>query len=481
VSAAFAIYLRASEEGPGGQLSSNPEDQEAYAREWAERAKIDIDEVAFEVASGALDANDRELGRLIKRCEAGEIGGIIVRDERRFARDVVAGATALNRLVECKARLIATMTGFDSQNLTPEAEMQFNIWMAVGQAERKRNRLKRLNGNRRLADRGGYLAQSAPLGYEMDADRRISPDPAASKLVQEVFQRRAEGQSLRSLATWLREHGIEITKSGVRVVLANRAYLGEMTVPTDRKGELEVRKNAHEPVVTEDLWEQAQAAGGPYHPRNGRWSSQARLTGIARCSGCDTPLSAHGGGKKKDTAYYSCTAEGCKARVGIRVDRLDAWADGLLQQAVVRGVPEVIAVLEGDDRRARALDAVKAARLELETYIAEVRVSDVGRDAWIHGKEVRAAALTVAQRELAAIPAPRPVSRARAKRLMTWDEAEPALDRERNARFVTKIVVYPVGRGRRVPVAERCDVYLVGSDKPADKYWPPADLTKLAA
>jgi hypothetical protein len=46
---------------------------------------------------------------------------------------------------------------------------------------------------------------------------------------------------------------------------------------------------------------------------------------------------------------------------------------------------------------------------------------------------------------------------------MTWHEAEPALDRERNARFLDRIVVLPVGRGRRVPVGQRAEIWFVGA------------------
>ena len=38
--------------------------------------------------------------------------------------------------------------------------------------------------------------------------------------------------------------------------------------------------------------------------------------------------------------------------------------------------------------------------------------------------------------------------------------------RERNRRFVDRVVVKAVGRGRRVHPAERCSVYLVGSSEP---------------
>ena len=104
---------------------------------------------------------------------------------------------------------------------------------------------------------------------------------------------------------------------------------------------------------------------------------------------------------------------------------------------------------------------VESARLELETYIAEVRVTDVGRDAWIRGKQARAEGLKLAREALSRVPSPRQVGRRKARRelgLLTADDVVGLDARERNRRFVDRVVVKAVGRGRRVHPAERCSV-----------------------
>jgi hypothetical protein len=66
---------------------------------------------------------------------------------------------------------------------------------------------------------------------------------------------------------------------------------------------------------------------------------------------------------------------------------------------------------------------------------------------------------------------------------MTFEQALPSLERESNAKFIDRIVVKPVGRGRRVPVSERVDVYFVGSEIQYDLTrfnLPPADLSAKA-
>src|SRR5712691_8924341 len=188
-SAPYGIYARVSEVGDrNGESFASPDEQEVSARAWAEREGVEVyfneDECVELDVSGAVAAEERKLGRLIERWETGELAGIIVRDERRFARDPIAGGVALDRLVECGARLKATWSGFDSANLTPESRMVFDIMMAIGKAERARNRAARVSGSRRAAKNGYYLASKAPLGYTW-SERRTRSDGSlgAGKLV----------------------------------------------------------------------------------------------------------------------------------------------------------------------------------------------------------------------------------------------------------------------------------------------------------
>jgi DNA invertase Pin-like site-specific DNA recombinase len=476
MSKVFAIYCRASTDGPDG-LSSSHEEQEAAGRVWAEKEGIEV-EVVSEVASGALGADDRELGRVIARCESGELAGIVVRDEKRFARDTIAGGVALDRLVECGARLKATWSGFDSENLNAESRMIFDIMMAIGKAERTRNRARRVNGSRKLALAGYYLASSAPLGYDL-TDRRegkrgepgvgkLVPSKKTAPLVEEVFRRRSEDrESYVSLAAWLTSQGFPMSKSGVRVMLQNRAYVGEATMPTEggKRGEIEVIPQAHAPLVTHEQWERAQL-DMPYHPRDARWSSQARVGGLAWCSGCGRRLAACGGGKGGGVAYYSCTAPNCTDRASIRMERLDNYVDTLLHDAFLNRDPHIVAIMEGDDRYQAALEEVEIARVELETWVTDMKVSEIGKDIWTQGKEARQGALDVARKALRSIPAPKP-SRDFPVSEFTFEEAEPGLDREFKARFIDRIIVKSVGKGRRVPPSERADVWFIGAEEPA--------------
>ncbi|MDP9232096.1 MAG: recombinase family protein [Actinomycetota bacterium] len=519
----FAIYVRVSEVGEReGESFGSPNEQEAKARAWAERNGVEVEEPTIELdVSGATRVSERKLGHLIERCERGELEGIIVRYEDRFARDLIEGGVALDRLVECGTRLVASESGFDSANITPDKRMVFNILMSVGQAQREKNRLARIAGAQRAAERGLHLAARCPIGYRwVDRQKggrtptegggigRLEPDPKMAPRVKDAFERRANGESFEKIAARLGLAG----KSSARAMIHNRVYLGEATIPTEKRGETKTITGAHDPLVTPELWERANVGRGSWVPRSGKWSALVQLGGIARCAGCGRPLSA--GSIRGERAYYSCTAEGCTQRTGIRADRLEAYVSDVLYRAiVVDEVPEVIAIMEGDDRYQRGLEAVEKARAEIDAYRDGVSISDVpgGVDAWKKGLAARQAALDLARQELRKTPStrrrystPLPVSEQEWAAMKPpkpadmsddeWNALAPerrdeyreksrryqiitaAMERDRFARFVDRVIVKPCGRGKQVPTRERAEVWFVGAEQAAPPLPEPEPL-----
>jgi site-specific DNA recombinase len=440
-------------EGANGALSSDPADQEAQARAWAERHGLEIAEVVTEVVSGALNAEDRKLGELIARCESGELGGIIVRDESRFARDVIAGAVALRRIVACGARLIATASGFDSAH---GSEMQFNILMAVGDAERKRLRGRLQGGKLKRTREGIHCAGRVPTGYQLQ-DRRLVIDERSAEFIREMFRLRAQGMSFPSIAKTITSKGFPISHSSVYLIIKRRVYLGEQRVPNPEGGEPLVVKNAHPPIVTPDQWEAANAVQTPAPVRNGA-GKEALLHGIARCGVCARKMHLRRYGKRREKLRYACTHPGCNG-ASMAAHGLEPAVQHLLADAVAARDAYVAAVIEGDTRYADALEAVHRAQRELDLYRAEIKVSDVGVEQWKADVAVRQAALEAARQALRDIPKPDeiayPVSeypQSPAEKSAGLIPAAVDLDMRRRfyARCIAEVRVYPKGYEPRV-------------------------------
>lgn len=91
--APFAIYVRCRTSGTERARASVRPRSRRQRVAWPSARRRECvlprgESVDLDV-SGGLAAEDRRLGRLIDRCEAGEFAGIIVPYEDRFARDVV--------------------------------------------------------------------------------------------------------------------------------------------------------------------------------------------------------------------------------------------------------------------------------------------------------------------------------------------------------------------------------------------------------
>jgi len=465
----FDLYIRVSKLGERSEEEAT-EVYEAQCRAWADRAGVAIDLVAEETdVSGATAVAERKLERLLQRVEGGESEGIITPYLDRFGRDLIEGALAYRRLKLAGGRLVCVNDGVDSDR--PGDEFQFQIRMVIAEDYLRRTRSNFQAAIDRAAARGVYLASRPPFGYRKDEDGRLVVDEPKGALVVELFARRAAGANVGELTRFLQAEGIEITKSGVRAILFNRAYVGEMKLPSGVKGQQKVVKSHHPPIVTEQQWEAGQVKH-EFIPRNGR-TQEARLRGLVYCATC--------GKRCKLTLYgppdnrkpnYTCTYDKCTAHAGMRVSKLDGYVEGVLMQAAADHEPHVEAVILGDTRYQDALAAVDEARQAFEEFRDSVELQrELGIDGFAKGLKVRKQALELARRELAKVRPPTPAngSGKHGKRKMTFDEFIAEYERDRNAQFIQKIILKPAGRvGSRVPpVEQRVEVYFAGADKPA--------------
>jgi DNA invertase Pin-like site-specific DNA recombinase len=448
----FAIYVRVSDTGgKDGQDLHSPEDQEAAARTWAERHEVDVyfdeEECVDLDVSGGLSADDRKLGKLIERCEAGEFAGVIVRYESRFARDTIAGGVALNRLHDCGARLIATATGFDSQSLNSESRMIFNIMMSVAQAERERNRGNYMGGKLKQARRGVWCA-IAPFGYDRDEEGRLVPNED-QEAVREIFRLRAQGIGFSDIA-----RDLPMTRSGVRKIVMNRAYVGEQRIPDPDSDEIITLRNNHPPIVSEPEWEAANAVKGRAPIRRGLGEA-AKLKGLVRCGTCGSAMHVLSYGEARDKITYACTKGGCGA-ASLAVSKLEFAVLYQLQVAIGNREPHIAAVIEGDTRYADALDEVQAATDALAEYRDNIEMQKLlGMKDFAAGLKIRKEAVETARRALRELPRPEKLS----KKLMTLDEFDLDDRRRFYARAIAMVLVYP----RSAP--ERLTLCWQGSDE----------------
>jgi len=471
------IYIRVSRLGDRDE-DEGTEVYEARLRDWADRNEVQVDEVVDETdVSGSVAVRKRKLERLVKRVEAGESDGILTPYIDRFGRDLIEGALALKRIAEAGGKLVAVHDGFDSTS--PGSELVFNLRMAIAQDYLNRVRENWKAANDRAVERGVWLAPRIPFGYDKNEEKRLTVNEAEAAVVREAFERRTRGEGFSALTRWMRsrcselglERGSKISRTGVRRMIGNRVYLGEVKVAWGRPDDpLEV-PDSHPPILTESVWQAAQYKH-PFSPRNGR-ASTARLRGLVYCATCGKrcKVGASGPSDRRKTNYV-CTSEGCSARPAILTEKLDGYVEGVLMQAAADHEPHVAAVILGDTRYQDATTAVEDARRTLDEYRDSIETQRaLGMAEFAKGISVRKEALRVARRELAAMRPPASGAPAGARPPETREQVEAAIDARNNARFIDRVVLKPTGGGPLRPTHERADIYWVGAALPhADRY-----------
>ena len=164
------------------------------------------------------------------------------------------------------------------------------------------------------AAKQGEWVSNPPFGYCIK-HKKLVVIPEEAKIIQDVFQRYANGQSLHSLAVWLNDLGVKthrntaIQKRTVSRWLQNETYIGNVVWCPDnprtdsQNFSPEYRfKGIHEPIVSIDLWEQVHKRLKETKSRYTRWdpSGSYVLSGIVRCRECGYTL------QKSNKVFVKC-------------------------------------------------------------------------------------------------------------------------------------------------------------------------------
>lgn len=276
--------------------------------------------------------------------------------------------------------------------------------------------------------------------------RRLTPDERASE-VRDAFARIAAGEPVVAVSRLL-----GMTPGGLRYLIRNRVYLGELRVGDYTNTE------AHPAIVDGELFAAANRAieRAPRPPRRGH--APALLAGLVRCTACGHVMTRSWG---KQWPGYKCvvnhSGDRCPEPAYIGCARLDAYVEELAEAELAR--LEVEAFSGGGVRELRA--SLGEAERKQAAFLDAVEVEDVGveayrRTAQRHRDAVDAAARAVAEAE------------ARAPLAGVGDAYGTLGVQERNTllRSLLAAVVVRRAGGTVTPVGERVRVLRWGTPLP---------------
>jgi DNA invertase Pin-like site-specific DNA recombinase len=251
-------YRRVSHVGArAGDRFHSPEEQADVIRAWVKRRGDRVDLPAPELDESGGNANRPILAAAVERVERGEVCGIVVAYLSRASRSVRHLLELWDRIEAAGGQVVAVSESIDTS--TPAGRLNRTMLAAIAEHELDLHQERFENLRRTATERGIWQRRQTPRGYCRDeATRRLIADERADE-VRAAFQARASGESPVRIAERL-----GMTPSGVRQLLANRVYLGELRV-----GE-HVNPTAHEPLVDLDTWRAVQQRTVARPPRSTR-------------------------------------------------------------------------------------------------------------------------------------------------------------------------------------------------------------------
>lgn len=322
-----------------GRISDDPEGHEHGVTRQVEDARslaagdgVDIpDECVFtddDISASTLSRKPRpDFERLLAYVMAGQVKRVYAYSNSRLTRRPME----LEVLIQVHQKYglkIRTKVSGDDDLGTSDGRMTARIKAAVdaAEAERTGERVKRQK-EQRLASGMPPGSRYRTFGYTQSNVAKGIPGweliPEEAEIVREVFQRVADGESVRSVTADLIERDVRRVSSqpwqyqSTLRMLESRIYAGRLSYKGEDAGE------AHEGIprlVTETVFDAAQG-----RQRKGAWNTRSGLfSGIAICGNCQT-------GMVVDAKGYTCPrlGGGCGS---VRIKR--EWIDEHVQSAV---------------------------------------------------------------------------------------------------------------------------------------------------
>lgn len=383
-----AIYLRISLDHTGDQLAVRRQRQDclklAEQRGWI---------VVAEYVDNSISASDSKKNRpgynaLVSAYEAGEFDALICWDLDRLTRQPRQLEDWVDR-AEQRGLLLVTTSG--EADLSTDAGRLFaRIKAAVGKAEVERKGARQRRAAQQRAERG--LAPMGPRLTGYKSDGTLVPDEAL--IVAKVFERFGQGDSLRSLATWLTEEGVA-TRSGrpwnpssVRTMLKNPRYAGRAIYDGKETGQL----GNWTAIVSEDLFLAVQARLSDPRRKTQVGTDRRHLgSGLYECGECG----------RKVRAWSGCRYRCPDAHVNRTGTGVDDYVLMLVRERLSRPDLRDLLAPADDDEHAKLLLEAKRLRARLVTIENEYDEELIDGRRYKVATEKVQAELTVVEAKLA--------------------------------------------------------------------------------
>ncbi len=326
-----AIYSRVSTANQVGGRFDSCESQAAVCRDFiAQHAHDGWFEIACfsDPAYSGGSMNRPGVRALMRQIEAGEIKIVLIFKLERVLRSTDEWGPFRSFLQQHGCRLVSPTE--DLSDETPSGRLKNNLMMSVAEYERLNTAEKiRIKLNEQ-AKRGFWTGGQVPFGYVYDETLQgLSPHPTEAATLRRIFEMAASLTSLTEIANTLNDDGLRTRARIFNRRSGAKQNVGEKRFRSDIVRRLitrplyagRVRMNGtefpgqHAALVSDDLWERANAAIRPAAlPAPRRFRDRDKhfhlLKALAFCGCCGRAMIPNASGKLdpdgKPYRFYTC-------------------------------------------------------------------------------------------------------------------------------------------------------------------------------
>jgi DNA invertase Pin-like site-specific DNA recombinase len=428
-----------------GQAFRSPVDQEREIEDWARRQGREVRMLDPELDRKGSDSDRPIFRQAVDGVKSGRFSGVVVAYLSRAGRDLRLMLDLWDEVEGAGGVVFSARENIDGS--TAAGRLHRNLLASIHQhelEERREGFERQVEAS--VAD-GIWQRRQTPRGYSRDPDtRRLVCNEQADEV------RGAARDLLAGVAVMKIADGLGMTPGGVRAMLHNRVYLGELRVRSY------TNPDAHEPILDPETFDalQTRLAGAPRPGRKGR--PPALLAKLVRCAGCGHAMTRGSGGVN---AVYSCPVHHSGARCPEPASITCRLLDAHVERVALSELERVKARLAQSDRGADLRSALLSAQRDLSEYLAAVDAAGIGSAAAAEGMRVRHERVEGIEAEIAAESVSRLPSISVASEF--WDSASVHEQGELLRNLFAAVVVKRAGRGRKVAVDERTRVLRWGA------------------
>lgn len=276
--------------------------------------RLNVVETLEEVVSGESLSSRPKMLRLLELVNTGMYAGVVCIDIERLSRGSSLESGYIMQVLQANnCKIITPSKIYDLQN---ESDEQFTDMKFMFSRYELKTITKRLvRGKNQSASEGKFLGSVAPYGYRIYKlpgikGNSLRIEPSEAEIVRLVFDMYGEqGIGYNTIAYQLNEMHVPSQtgtwgQTSITNILNNEVYLGMI-------------RWKHEPIITQEQWEQVKAKQRERNHASVNSNRQLAnpFATILFCEKCGAVMKRNVPAKSQNTSpWYRCPTRGCDCR-----------------------------------------------------------------------------------------------------------------------------------------------------------------------